>query len=137
MSEKEGQEFTMELAQRNLVAIEEHLDEIIRGEYAKLCIGCLKDHALSIQDKARDCSFKFHCPPDTKYWDKLYKWGEKLRKNIINLGDNDITRELRDEARIFKKAMDGRMSLEKLNDVKLDYEPKMGYIKDDGYIKEV
>lgn len=131
----------MEAAAQTLTEVEEHLDKISRGEFIAFCIGCLRKDARLLKDKGRDCSYKFQCPPNKKLWDILYNWGWKLQKNLINLGENKLTQKLRDEARILRKVIDGELDvgeLEKirLDELKLDQSPKMGYIKEDGYIKE-
>jgi len=136
MDIRQGQEYSMEGAAQTLTEVEEHLDKISRGEYIAFCIGCLRKDARLLKDKGRDCSYKFFCPPDKRVWDTLHRWAWKLQKNLIKLGENKLTEELRNEARILRKVIDGELDAGEIDKIKLDRLEK-GYIKENGYIKEV
>ena len=113
-----GKEYSVESALENITDVEEHLDKILLDKkYRDLCVACMKKHARLIRDKGRDCSTRFTCPPDRDIWEKLYKWSWKLQESIPILAKNKETEQLRDEARAFRKVLDGEWEKDKLEEI--------------------
>lgn len=119
---KLGAQYSIESAQENIAAVEEHLGKVLRDtQYKALCQDCLRLHSRLIRDKGQDCADKFACPPDKAVWEKLYKWTWKLQRSIPEIAQNDLTRQLKDEARAFRKVIDREWEPKRLDDV-LDFE---------------
>lgn len=115
---KLGSEYSIEAAQENIAAVEEHLGKVLYdSKYRGLCQGCLRLHSRLIRDKGKDCVDKFACPPDKAIWEKLYKWTGKLQRSIPEIGNNPLTKKLKDEARAFRKVIDREWEPKRLDDV--------------------
>ncbi len=96
------QRYTFERALKELVQVENHLEDALVKDPA-FCVACLKDkHLLALSGYAEE-GVKFF-PEDSSTWMDLQKYADDARQRLLNTQEIDFRSEI-DRAREKRKAL--------------------------------
>lgn len=109
---KEFLEYTADKTYGDLIALQGHLETLVKGEKVLFCLACCLKHEISLSKLADECIGGF-CP-NQPLWREIAEWATELKNEHIKLLREKKELKADDAIQTIKEAREYRKQMEKI-----------------------